>query len=407
MIGVMQGVLALVWLLGSGLAGEMRRASLHWAAFAGLSTVSFALLTLALHQAVPLQAEVLRAAGNLSGIAAMIALQRGIWLFVDQPLRGGAHLLALGVAVAAAFIGLAPRGGALRVSLNSGILTLLAASTARDLYRHANDALHLRRPWLMALPLVAAAAGFAFRGLQAALWPATVASQMTTDSILNVASSVVYVVIALTFHALLMTLVVTRLLADLRHRSRHDGLTGLLNRRAIEEAMQAQMQRSRRSGEIFSVLMFDLDHFKAINDRFGHVVGDRALKHAAAALKAGLRQVDSLARIGGEEFLALMPGASLAASRPIAERLRLTLEARPLGQDGGLVALSVSIGLAQWTDPAEDASRLLARADDALYQAKLQGRNRVVAALPTSPARADSDALVATPAPSDDRAFSR
>jgi diguanylate cyclase (GGDEF)-like protein len=407
MIGVMQGVLALVWLLGSGLAGEMRRASLHWAAFAGLSAVSFALLTLALHRAVPLQAEVLRAAGNLCGIVAMIALQRGIWLFVDQPLRGGAHLLALGVAVAAAFIGLTPRGGALRVSLNSGLLTLLAAGMARDLYRHANDALHLRRPWLMALPLVAAAAGFAFRGLEAALWPATVASQMTTDSILNVASSVVYVVIALTFHALLMTLVVTRLLADLRHRSRHDGLTGLLNRRAIEEAMQAQMQRSRRNGETFSVLMFDLDHFKAINDRFGHVVGDRALRHAAVALKAGLRQVDSLARIGGEEFLALMPGASLAASRPIAERLRLTLEAQPLGQDGGLVALSVSIGLAQWTDTSEDASRLLARADDALYQAKLQGRNRVVAALPTSLARADSDALVATPAPSDDRAFSR
>jgi two-component system, cell cycle response regulator len=126
--------------------------------------------------------------------------------------------------------------------------------------------------------------------------------------------------------------------------------------------------------------MLDLDHFKVINDRFGHAVGDRALKHAAWALKKGMREVDSLARFGGEEFLALMPDATLESSRGVAERLRAYLDANPLPLEETSVPLSVSIGIAQWSDFAEDASRLLVRADVALYQAKLQGRNRVVVA---------------------------
>ncbi len=392
MIGVMQAVLGAGWLLGSGLAGDMRRATLYWAAFGGLSAVSFALLTAALHQALPLDAEKLRAAGNLCGILAFLALQRGIWLFVGQPLRLRAHLLALAVTLVAAAVGLDPAHGWIRVSLNSGVLALLAASMARDLYRHARDQLHLERPWLMALPLLAAVVGFGFRGIRAAVWPASVAAQMTTDSALNVASAFSYVVIALTFHATLMGLVVGRLLADLRHRSRHDGMTGLLNRRAVEEALQAQMQRSWRTGETFAILMFDLDHFKVINDRFGHVVGDAALKHAAALLKAGMREIDSLARVGGEEFLALMPGATLDTARPVAERLRSSLDATPLALDGASVSLSVSIGIAQWTDAYEDASRLLVRADSALYEAKQQGRNCVVVASADGRPRAEEEA---------------
>jgi diguanylate cyclase (GGDEF)-like protein len=385
MIAVMQGVLACVWLLGSWLAGDMKRATLHWAVYAGLSAVSFVWLAAALNVEASLQAELLRATGNLCGVVALIALQRGIWLFAGSPLRLRAHLLALGVALVAAYVGLSPSAAGIRVGLNSGVLALLSASMARDLYRYSRDELPLRRPWLMAAPLLAAAAGFGFRGVRGALWPDTVATEMTIDSALNVGSALSYMVIALSFHAALMALVVGRLLADLQHRSRHDGLTGLLNRRAIEEAMQAQLQRSRRSGEAFSVLMLDLDHFKAINDRFGHVVGDRALKHAAAALMAGMREVDSLARIGGEEFLVLMPGASLEAARPVAERLRAYLDTNPLALQGSSVSLSVSIGIAQWTDAAEDVSRLLVRADAALYQAKLQGRNCVVEATKAQP----------------------
>ena len=378
MVGIMQGVLALVWLAGSWMAGDMQRAARHWSAFAALSAASFAALTLALRGRTPEEAEALRAVGNLCGIAAFIALQRGIWLFVGAPLRWRAHLAVAGVAFVVAILGLSPARGALRVGVTSTLFATLAAGMALDLGRYARDALGLRRPWLLAAPLVAASAGFAFRALLATLRPATVAAQMTTDSSLNVGSALGYLVIALTFHASLMALVVGRLLADLRHRSRHDGLTGLLNRRAVEEALQNQVQRSRRTGESFTVLMLDLDHFKAINDRHGHAAGDRALKHAAAALRGGIREVDALGRFGGEEFLVLMPGASLEASLAVAERLRAGLHGNPLLLAGEPVGLSVSVGIAQWQVADEDASRVLVRADAALYEAKLRGRNCVV-----------------------------
>jgi diguanylate cyclase (GGDEF)-like protein len=378
MIAVMQAVLAVAWLLGSWLVGDTRHAAVHWAAYAGLSTISFVLLTMALHAGQ--EAELLRAGGNLCGVLAFIALQRGVWLFAGRRPRWRGHALALAVALVAAWVGLSPEGGSIRVGITSGVFAALSIGIARDLFLLARGGLRFRWPWLLSVPLAAAAAGFAFRGLRALLQPGSVAAEMTTDSALNVGSALSYVVIALAFHATLITLVVGRLLAELQHRARHDGLTGLLNRRAMEEAMDAQMQRSQRNGESFSVLMLDLDHFKAINDRFGHAVGDRALKHAGALLKAGVREVDSVARFGGEEFVALMPGAGIEAARAVAERLREDLVTHPLASDAANVSLSASIGLAQWDDPGEDASHLLARADAALYCAKLQGRNRVVTA---------------------------
>ena len=230
------------------------------------------------------------------------------------------------------------------------------------------------------MPMIFAAVGFGFRAVRAVLDPGSVASEMIRDSALNVGSAFAYIVLTLAFHATLMVLVAARLTAQLRHRSRHDGLTGLLDRRAIDEALQAQIQRSRRTGETFSVLMLDLDHFKAINDRFGHAAGDRALKHVAALLREVLREVDRLGRVGGEEFLAMMPGAALDAAGPVAERVRERLAANPMMLDSIPVLLSASIGMAQWNAPDEDASRLVGRADSALYAAKALGRDRVVAA---------------------------
>jgi len=205
---------------------------------------------------------------------------------------------------------------------------------------------------------------------------------MIIDSSVNVVSAVAYMAIALTFHATLLGLVVGRILADLRYRSRHDGLTGLLNRRAMEEILLAQMQRSRRTGESFTVLMLDLDHFKNINDQHGHATGDRALKHTAAALRSELREVDAIGRFGGEEFLIVMPGATADAARPVAERLRAALVTDAPRVDGAPLPLSASIGIAQWHERGEEPSRLLMRADAALYQAKQRGRDCVVVDAP-------------------------
>jgi diguanylate cyclase (GGDEF)-like protein len=347
MNAVMQCVFCGIWLLGSLVIGDVRRAALHWSAFAGLSTLSFVALTVALHQPVPAPAEYLRALGNLFGLAAMIALHRGIRLFVEAPLPTRAHTLAFVIVLMASWLGLAPAHASWRVSVNSAVLTAITVAIAVDLFRYGRDVVRRRRAWLLVVPLAATAAGFSIRGVRAVLRPESVATEMIVDSALNVVSAAAYMVIALTFHATLMGLVFGRLLADLRYRSRHDGLTGLLNRRAMEETLLAQMQRSKRTGEAFTVLMLDLDHFKAINDRHGHAAGDSALKHTAAALKRELREVDTVGRFGGEEFLVLMPGATVESARPVAERLRTALVADAPRLDGAPLLLSASIGIAQ------------------------------------------------------------
>ena len=380
MAAVMQAVLGAIWLLGSWLLGDTRRAAVHWSAHSTLSAISFVLLTMALHTPSGPRAELVRAIGNLSMMLGAVALQRGVWLFVGRPVGLRGHLLVLGTAVAVSYVGLTPQGGSIRVATLSLMLALLTLGIARDLHVYARDGLRIRLAWLLALPGLCAAFAFGVRGTRALLWPSRVASEMASDSAFNVGSAIGYMVVVLAFQATLIALVVGRLLAGLRHRSRHDALTGLLNRRAIEEGIEAQIRRSRRSGEVFAVLMLDLDNFKSINDRFGHAIGDQALCHVAALLKAGVRDIDGIARIGGEEFLALMPGAALETARPVAERLREQLASHPLSVDDTSVAVTVSIGVAQWSDHAEDMSRLLVRADTALYRAKQLGRDRVVSA---------------------------
>jgi diguanylate cyclase (GGDEF)-like protein len=203
---------------------------------------------------------------------------------------------------------------------------------------------------------------------------------MVTHSALNVASTLGYVVLVLSLHATMTALVTARLVTDLRRLSRHDGLTGLLNRCALDEALGAQIQRSRRSGEPLCVVMLDADHFKGINDRFGHAVGDAALKHLSGILLGDMREVDRLARFGGEEFLVLLPGLTQAAALPVAERLRKAVAAAPLVHARTTITASVSVCIAEWGGAREEPSRLLVRADAALCQAKQHGRDQVVSA---------------------------
>ena len=386
MTAAMQAVLAVVWLLGARVAGVQRSAALYWAAFALASAIGFVLLILARQGSTPSQIEALRACGNVIGVVAFIALQRGVARFVDRPTQVRWDLLLIAIVVSASAIGLMPDGGRLRVGIFSATVGWIFLAMARSLHAHARDRLHLRRPWLLAAPCLCAAAAAWYRALTAFLSSAQLSNEAAASVSLDVRAALVYMVVALAFHATLVSLVVGKLLAELRHKARHDSLTGLLNRRAIEEAIGAQMQRGRRTGEPHSLLMLDLDHFKSINDRLGHAAGDRVLQHVATVLQANVRNIDLVARVGGEEFLVLMPGASLDTARPAAERLRKQLTADSAQFQGTSVKISVSIGIAQWADHSEELSRLLIRADAALYQAKAQGRDRVFAS--------DTDSMV-------------
>ena len=157
-----------------------------------------------------------------------------------------------------------------------------------------------------------------------------------------------------------------------------DPLTGVLNRRALDRLLTRETERCEAQGGIASVLALDLDHFKAINDAHGHAVGDEALRAFVVRIRGPLRQSDHLARLGGEEFIVLLPGAALPKALEIAERLRAAVAMAPL-VDSPRVAVTVSIGAAAYR-PGDRGADLLARADAAAYAAKRTGRDRVVPA---------------------------
>ena len=139
MCGLMQAVMALIWLLGVWLIGAARRASLNWSGYSALSALSFVLLTAALHDQGAGNADVLRACGNVAGFLGIVALQRGIWLFVGRPLNTPLHLAAIAAVLAASYLGLSPQGGSIRVGVNSGVQAVLAIGMAIDLWRYARD----------------------------------------------------------------------------------------------------------------------------------------------------------------------------------------------------------------------------------------------------------------------------
>lgn len=157
-----------------------------------------------------------------------------------------------------------------------------------------------------------------------------------------------------------------------------DPLTEIFNRRALMDAGRRVLARIPWDRQPAAVLMFDLDHFKKINDRFGHAVGDRALQAFAQTAAAKLRATDIIGRLGGEEFAAILPATTLSSALVAAERVRAAFEEAAKEIDGLPLGGTVSIGAAATEDPECDMDRLLALADKALYAAKAGGRNRVV-----------------------------
>ncbi len=164
-----------------------------------------------------------------------------------------------------------------------------------------------------------------------------------------------------------------------RNAAETDFLTRLPNRRAFREEAHALCVRQAARGEPVTLLMFDLDHFKSINDRFGHAIGDATLQVFAEVARSSMRADDIIARLGGEEFAAIVPAAIDTAVK-IAERVRVNFERAGVTIDGRPVGVTVSIGAASALAPAVNVDELLTRADDALYGAKNTGRNRVRAA---------------------------
>ena len=168
---------------------------------------------------------------------------------------------------------------------------------------------------------------------------------------------------------------------DLREEATKDFLTGLYNRRAFEDMARQELARWQRGREPLSLLLIDADHFKRVNDTYGHPTGDAVLRALAHAVQDQLRELDIVARFGGEEIVVVMPSTDLVGARSAAERIRQAIELlRVPTADGSQARFTISVGVAEASREAGSVELLLQRADEALYEAKRRGRNRTVVA---------------------------
>lgn len=165
--------------------------------------------------------------------------------------------------------------------------------------------------------------------------------------------------------------------AQLESLSRTDRLTGLNNRGHWEEELKREFARHKRYGSMAALLMFDIDHFKTINDTYGHQAGDRVIQNLAELVSRSIRDSDLAGRYGGEEFAVLLPDVTSAGARLLAERLRRKVEASEVVHEGQVIRYTISVGVADLTETCTTYERFIQRADEALYRSKHEGRNRV------------------------------
>lgn len=166
--------------------------------------------------------------------------------------------------------------------------------------------------------------------------------------------------------------------AQLHQISRTDGLTGLLNRKTWEQSLRHEFKRFQRYHHACSLIMFDIDHFKRVNDNYGHPAGDEVIRRTASTLLAGLRDSDVAGRYGGEEFAVILVDTDAAGAKVVAERLRTKIEASSVTYEKNIINYTISLGIAELTTKITDPTMWIDTADRGLYNAKRNGRNQVM-----------------------------
>src|SRR5579883_1031646 len=263
----------------------------------------------------------------------------------------------------------------LRALLSSGIVTAYTWAAAYEFWRGRSEPLVSR--WPAIFMLFAHGSLYLLRTPLGAMLPWLPPSNALFESVW---------LTMLSFEALLFTIAIAFiLLAMAKERAEHhhktaamiDPLTGIANRRSFLESGEAQLKRQAVDPRPIAVVLLDLDNFKAINDRFGHAVGDRVLQRFADIGSAAMRRLDVFGRLGGEEFAALLVDTTREQALAVAEHIRSAFAAATREIDGQAVDATVSIGMVVSYDAVLDLSALLAQADHALYRAKDNGRNRI------------------------------
>lgn len=312
--------------------------------------------------------------GNAFNLAAQAMVVIAVCMLLGEPLR---LRLVIGIAVVGwlgvAWLSVVQPDYRWRVLWGTGVIFCNIGLQVQALRRGCS-----RARTVMLLVLALAASLLLWRN--AVLWlgagvPVGVAQPSTVNSL--------YVLLA-GMQPLFASIAFLLLYGDVLERQLHrlarvDALTGVNNRLALNEAARRLLAGAARSGQALGVLMLDADHFKRVNDRFGHGGGDQVLRVLVSSIAGTLRATDVIGRVGGEEFVVLAPNTPMPALLALAERIRATLAATPLTLSGTVLHLTVSIGAAVAPPGANDVAAVLKLADNGLYAAKRAGRDRVAA----------------------------
>ena len=300
----------------------------------------------------------------------------GIRLFHGRTLR---PLIAFAGAIAWPVLCGLPgvkEGSNARIGLGAALVAAYTFVIAFELWRERRKSVVSRTAAIVVPSLHAAI--FLMPAAMQALMPQPVAAEWLTVFALE---TMIY---AVGTAFIMMLMVKERHVYVYRRAATTDHLTGLPNRRAFLQDASALCALQGRKHDPVTLMMFDLDHFKSINDRFGHAIGDEALKVFAEVLSTGMRATDIMGRLGGEEFAAIVAG-NMETTAKIAERIRAGFEQAGFMIEGHVVGGTVSIGAVTATEPVLDIDALLNRADAALYEAKRSGRNRMCAVPDVAP----------------------
>jgi diguanylate cyclase (GGDEF)-like protein len=365
--------------LGWAMAAHLTR---RWAAAEGHFATFWLLLAAGLMLYVP-QWPAGSAPRNIADLAIIgaIALQhRGMAMHWGQRPADRGYLAILALALLTIFVSLPlERGHGVRVANVCVGVGLSLVATVLLVWRRGRPSAPIFATVVAVGYAVLAAALFA-RAVQAVtVAPATKIS-IDAPGHLNVPFAILVMFVGGLINLAQIRLVLSRVVEHLTRQAQTDALTGVVNRRGLMQQLELLHARSQQAGHAYVILMVDVDHFKAINDRHGHAEGDEVLKRVAQGLRDGLRTGDVVARWGGEEFCVVLPRTDLAEARTLAERLKVQIAAPATPR------VTVSIGVAESVAQAQRPEDVIRRADEALYRAKEAGRNCVMMATAVVPA---------------------
>lgn len=316
---------------------------------------------------------------NLCVICAFACLQQGVTLLLRKSPHWHWHLLAITLVVLIEVVRhTVPDSLVLRTWMFAVSAWLALGTMVRDLLLELPAKFSVSRSSAIALaaPVVLTLLAFFVRAAVITYSDVTGVVELDVGSTFDTVVTLGFLVFLGLFNFSLSNLVLGSLIRRLENLSSTDQLTGLYNRRVMMERLDSEHARFARSTQAYAVIMMDLDHFKRINDTRGHAAGDAVLQEVAKRLQGTVRTTDTLARMGGEEFMVLLPLNDMDGAMVHAERIRHSVSETPISIPDGELVVTLSLGVADALGSDKGFDTVVSRADAALYIAKAQGRNR-------------------------------